>query len=78
MKLTGGCLCKKVRYSVQTDLSKPASNYCHCRMCQLATGAPVAVFFSVPEVTIILRNGVYAIKRSELERGFWQPGRRQV
>lgn len=52
MKLTGGCLCKKVRYSVQTDVSKPASNYCHCRMCQLATGSPVAVFFSVPEVTI--------------------------
>ena len=63
---------------MQTDVSKPASNYCHCRMCQLATGAPVAVFFSVPEVNDVLRNGVNAIKGSELERGVCQPGGRQV
>lgn len=40
--LTGGCLCGAVIY---TALAQPfASDYCHCRMCQRSTGAPVSAW----------------------------------
>ena len=36
---SGGCLCGKVRYEIWGE---PAGvGYCHCRMCQLALGAPL-------------------------------------
>ncbi len=38
-KLTGGCLCGAVRYEVTGPLQD--ASYCHCRMCQKASGAPV-------------------------------------
>lgn len=50
MKLQGGCMCKQVRYSIETDVSEPDAGYCHCRTCQLVTSSPVAVMFTVPEV----------------------------
>ncbi len=45
-KLTGGCLCGAVRYEVTTPLQ--GAEYCHCRMCQKASGAPVATWTWVP------------------------------
>lgn len=50
MVLQGGCACRQVRYTV--DGESPPSHFCHCRMCQLATGSPVAAFFTVPQVII--------------------------
>ena len=45
-KVTGGCLCGAVRYEVEAYLHN--AFYCHCRMCQRASGAPVQwVFTSV-------------------------------
>jgi len=41
-KLTGGCLCGAVRYEVTAPLQ--GASYCHCRMCQKASGAPVATW----------------------------------
>ena len=38
----GGCLCGAIRYQVATPLKD--CGYCHCRMCQRASGAPVLVF----------------------------------
>ncbi len=35
----GGCLCGRVRYEVRDEAA--AVGYCHCRMCQLALGAPL-------------------------------------
>ena len=37
--LEGGCLCSAVRYCVSG--SPFATEYCHCGMCQKASGAPV-------------------------------------
>ncbi len=45
-KLTGGCLCGAVRYEVTAPLQ--GAEYCHCRMCQKASGAPVATWTWVP------------------------------
>src|SRR6202035_3322444 len=43
---TGRCLCGAVRYKLE---SAPFdAGYCHCRICQLASGAPVMAFATVP------------------------------
>ena len=44
--LTGGCLCGEVRYRI-TGVPVEAQ-YCHCRMCQRAHGAPVIAWLTVP------------------------------
>ena len=36
VRITGGCLCQKVRYAA--DHAPTATGYCHCRMCQRALG----------------------------------------
>ena len=42
---SGGCQCRRVRYTVQVD---PTDAYlCHCRMCQRATGGVAAAFVGV-------------------------------
>ena len=49
MGLTGGCMCGAVRYELK---SEPFDcGWCHCRTCQLNSGAPAMVFASVPTVT---------------------------
>jgi hypothetical protein len=41
----GGCLCGAVRYRA-TELGR--AGYCHCRMCQKASGAPVVAWTHAP------------------------------
>ena len=43
---TGGCLCGSVRYELLIDPFD--AGWCHCRTCQLNSGAPGMVFASVP------------------------------
>jgi hypothetical protein len=45
--LTGGCQCGAVRYALHAPLEKP--HYCHCRMCQRATGNLFAALVGVPK-----------------------------
>ena len=49
--LAGGCLCGRVRFVCGAGES--FVSYCHCRMCQKATGAPFSVMANFPrhEVT---------------------------
>ena len=43
--MTGGCQCGRVRYEAEVD-SRDAY-FCHCRMCQKATGGFAAVFVQI-------------------------------
>jgi hypothetical protein len=43
--MEGGCLCGTVRYSVEATSDV---GYCHCRICQLSSGAPAVVWMTVP------------------------------
>jgi hypothetical protein len=42
----GGCLCGKLRYRVTAPPID--SGYCHCRMCQRNSGAPVVAWTTFP------------------------------
>ena len=44
---TGGCQCGRVRYVA--DLASDDAYWCHCRMCQKATGGIAAAFVQAPE-----------------------------
>ena len=43
---TGGCLCGAVRY--EASVAPANSHYCHCRMCQRATGNVFGMFVMFP------------------------------
>jgi len=45
MGLTGGCMCGKVRFELKSDPYD--AGWCHCRTCQLNSGAPAMAFASV-------------------------------
>jgi hypothetical protein len=51
LPLEGGCLCGAVRYRI--DAAPDHAGYCHCRMCQRATGAPVVAW-------LIMARNVFA------------------
>lgn len=44
--LEGGCLCGRLRYRV--SLPPISSGYCHCRMCQKSSGAPLQASAEIP------------------------------
>ena len=43
--MTGGCQCGRVRYEV--EITTDDAYWCHCRMCQKATGGIAAAFVQV-------------------------------
>ena len=47
MKIEGGCLCGKVRYSA--DAEPVFVGVCHCKNCQKGTGGAFAVVVGVPK-----------------------------
>ena len=55
MGLAGGCMCGAVRYELK---SEPFDcGWCHCRTCQLNSGAPAMVFASVPDGDLVWTKG---------------------
>jgi hypothetical protein len=63
--LQGGCLCGKVRYEVA---NRPTdSGYCHCRMCQRNTGAPVVAYASFKEEDFRWIKGAPKVHHSSAE-----------
>jgi adenylate cyclase len=68
--VTGGCLCGEIRYRV----TEPPldTNFCHCRMCQKFTGAPVSVGSTYPDRAVRFTKGEPRYYKSSpfAERGF--------
>jgi hypothetical protein len=46
IELDGGCLCGSLRYSVCGQWID--AGYCHCRICQRSSGAPLVAWLTVP------------------------------
>ena len=55
----GGCLCGRVRFRVTADALD--SGYCHCRMCQRNSGAPVVAWATFPTASFSWIAGEPAI-----------------
>jgi len=51
----GGCLCRAVRLRI--DAAPLRSGYCHCRLCQLNSGAPVVAYVEVPVASFAYVGG---------------------
>lgn len=49
-RMTGGCACGRVRYSVAIDSDE--AYLCHCRMCQRATGSISIAFKGVSQADV--------------------------
>jgi hypothetical protein len=56
MVLTGGCLCGAIRYEISADGGEVV-DYCHCRQCRAASGAPVLPWIQVPPASFRLTAG---------------------
>jgi len=50
MKIEGGCLCGKVRYSA--DAEPVFVGVCHCKNCQKHTGSAFSAVIAVPKPTV--------------------------
>jgi hypothetical protein len=71
LRLAGGCLCGRVRFAFAADAVFDAG-YCHCRMCQRASGAPVIAFANVPAADFAVTAGAPRVYDSSpgVVRGF--------
>jgi hypothetical protein len=68
--LTGGCQCGAVRFALSAPPTKVS--ICHCRMCQKASGAPLASFAEIEQSDFTWTRGQPAAFRSSsiAERDF--------
>ena len=67
---TGGCLCGALRY--EATVTKPENWYCHCRMCQKATGTAVSTSAIIKKKQLRILKGTpkFYQSSSSIERGF--------
>ena len=70
MEWTGGCLCGKVRYRVESEPLWVC--HCHCDMCRKQTGAAFATYVGFPAEAFQWTAGKPALYRSsdDVKRGF--------
>jgi hypothetical protein len=59
--ITGGCACGTVRYELRSEPCD--AGWCHCRTCQLNSGAPAMVFASVPSDDFVVVAGEEHMRR---------------
>jgi hypothetical protein len=59
-RFQGGCVCGAVRYELASDPFD--CGWCHCRTCQLTSGAPAMVFASVPAGDLVWTRGAEEVK----------------
>lgn len=62
LPLEGGCLCGSVRYRISGP--PHVAGYCHCRMCQRASGAPVVPWLIVASADFAWTAGPPRVYRS--------------
>ena len=62
LPLEGGCLCGAVRYRISQEPHD--AGYCHCRMCQRASGAPVVAWLTMRRAAFAWVEGEPAVHRS--------------
>jgi hypothetical protein len=60
--LEGGCLCGAMRYRIAA--APIDAGYCHCRMCQRSSGAPVLPWLTVAVADFAYTAGTPKIYRS--------------
>ncbi len=60
-RLTGRCLCGAVRYRL--DSAPFDCGWCHCRTCQLNSGAPAMAFASVKQGDWVVTEGDAEVRR---------------
>jgi hypothetical protein len=65
LPLEGGCLCGAVRYRISAE--PRSADYCHCRMCRRASGAPVVARLTVANAAFAWIEGGPAVYRSSAE-----------
>jgi hypothetical protein len=58
--ISGGCACGAVRYELKSEPWD--TGWCHCRTCQLNSGAPAMVFSSVEPEGFIWTRGADKVK----------------
>lgn len=57
----GGCLCGELRYEARDPID---AGYCHCRLCQRSSGAPVLAWAGIPSESFSYSAGSPASFRS--------------
>ena len=63
--VVGGCLCGSLRYQARDAID---AGYCHCRLCQRSSGAPVLAWATFPTAAFAYIKGEPATYRSS-EKG---------
>jgi hypothetical protein len=68
-RFTGGCQCGAVRYAFS---GTPKSTFCHCRMCQRATGGVFAALSMIDKADLVWTRGepAYYASSNVARRGF--------
>jgi hypothetical protein len=57
----GGCLCGSLRYVAKHPID---AGYCHCRLCQRSSGAPVLAWVAFPVDSFAYADGSPSVYRS--------------
>lgn len=62
-RIEGGCACGAIRYRLESEPFD--AGWCHCRTCQLVSGAPAMAFASVATGDYVFIEGADKVRRFE-------------